>query len=168
MWTSVWEEHTTLPLFAPNIFYSFGTISFLQKAYISTWFTKAVKNSPLSKERIPRAFSDNNLKLMLFSPIIRRKNGKQRRKTNSCFGYERGGSGKITWAKCCNIVFIKCRLDNWRKMPNEIGLIISDQTQQFLFLFRIPYISEEKYGNDVPVCQIWNSRQTFVDRKIFA
>ena len=24
----------------------------------------------LSKERIPRAFNDNNLKLMLFSPII--------------------------------------------------------------------------------------------------
>ena len=35
----------------------------------------------LAKERIPRAFSDNNLKLKLFSPIIRRKHDKQAIKT---------------------------------------------------------------------------------------
>ena len=35
---------------------------------------------------------------------------------------------------------------------------------QFLLLSRIPYISEEKYGNVEPVCQKWNSLQSVVDR----
>ena len=31
-------------------------------------------------------------------------------------------------------------------------------------LFRIRYISEEKYGNDEPVCQKWKSQKILVDR----
>ena len=45
----------------------------------------------LSKERIPRAFSDDNLKLMLFEEKIVSKG----EKLNSFFGYERDGSGKM-------------------------------------------------------------------------
>ena len=47
-----------------------------------------------------------------------------------------------------------------RRPGNEVG----SDSYQFLFLFRIPYLSEEKNDNDEPVCQTWNSQQTFVDQ----
>ena len=49
---------------------------------------------------------------------------------------------------------------------DETGLTKSNLalTMQFIFFFRIRYISEEKYGNDEPVCQKWKSQKILVDR----
>ena len=35
---------------------------------------------------------------------------------------------------------------------------------RFIFFFRIPYVSEEKYSNDEPVCQKCKSQKILVDQ----
>ena len=70
------------------------------------------------------------------------------------------------WGQCPNMVFITCEVYHVRKMKsNESGLTKSDWTlTSFFFLFQISYMSEEKYGNNEPVCQKWNSQQSLVDQ----
>ena len=48
---------------------------------------------------------------------------------------------------------------------DETGLTKSNLcSYQFIFFIRICCISEEKYGNDEPVCQKWKSLKILVDR----
>ena len=52
------------------------------------------------------------------------------------------------------MVFIHMGSTTGGKFSDETGLTTSNRTHyQVLFLFRIPNVSEEKYGNDESVCQ---------------
>jgi len=69
MYGTMQEIHLTLPLLFPNIFDFRSTIGFLNKANVDLLSHYPSKHR-FSKERIPRAFKDNNLNSKLLAAMI--------------------------------------------------------------------------------------------------